>query len=228
MRVKSQGWAAALAVALLAGLSALAAPEPDKKDRPAAQAENAGRDLERLDTNRDGASTSKSSEYVKEVRLKRAAGGRGRCWTSSTGRTAPATGSTCICRQGRRPAAAGDLDSRRRLGGGQQGRPARAWAAEQGLRRGLPQLSAQSGGQVPRPDRGLQGGRFASCGPTPRSTTSTPTTSASGAPRPAAISSPCSARPAPSRSWKATAPTRTFPAPSRPWSIGSAPRTCRR
>ena len=60
--MKSQGWAAALAAVLLAGLSALAV-EPDKKDPPPSQ----------------------NAEGTKAM------------LASSTGRTAPATGSTCIC-----------------------------------------------------------------------------------------------------------------------------------
>ena len=72
MIVKSNGWAAALAAVLLAGLSALAV-EPDKKDPPPPppKPETPEEIFKRLDTNHDGVlSLDEFTKYVKEVRLK--------------------------------------------------------------------------------------------------------------------------------------------------------------
>ena len=99
-------------------------------------------------------------------------------------------------REGHGPAAAGRLDSRRRLGRGQQRHLRRRAAGGQGLRRGRHQLPPQPARPLPGPDRRLQGGHPLAAGQRRPSITSIPTTSASGDLRPAATWSPCWAPPA--------------------------------
>ena len=87
------------------------------------------------------------------------------------------------------------LDSRRRLAGGSKdGCPARAFAAKGYAVASINYRLSQQRRSPPRSRTARR--RSAGCGPTPRSTTSIPTASASGAPRPAATWSPCWAPPA--------------------------------
>ncbi len=73
-------------------------------------------------------------------------------------RARAATSRHLSAREAHGPAAAGRLDSRRRLGRGQQRLLRRRAAGGQGLRRGRRQLPPQPARPLPGPDRGLQGG----------------------------------------------------------------------